>query len=86
MAKLECAILSDKYEREQECPPNYVQQRLITRYQQSMAKQNAAKSIRTTYGTMLNILEKVESNKFFLKITSLKNQKEKKSIQIIYFD
>ena len=59
MTKLECSILVDKYEQDQKCSPNYVQQRLITAYQQSTAKQNAAKSIRTTYLAMLDILEKV---------------------------
>lgn len=59
MVKLECAILSDKYESEQECLPNNQQQSLIAEYQQFMAKQNAAKSIRATYQAMLKILQKV---------------------------
>ncbi|XP_024947549.1 uncharacterized protein LOC107274516 [Cephus cinctus] len=56
--QLECALLADKYEQEQEYKPNYLQQTLITNYQRFIAKMNAAAAIRETYICMSNILKK----------------------------
>ncbi|XP_043285792.1 LOW QUALITY PROTEIN: uncharacterized protein [Venturia canescens] len=63
MIKLECTILSDKYEREGDNLPNYhgqheQHQGLTTEHHRFVAKRNAAKSIRATYEAMLKILEK----------------------------
>ncbi|XP_003708513.2 uncharacterized protein LOC100878388 isoform X2 [Megachile rotundata] len=57
--QLEHAELCDDYAREQETPwtENKLQQRLVTRYQRSVAKQNAAKAINVTYASMLDILK-----------------------------
>ncbi|XP_012287307.1 uncharacterized protein LOC105703465 [Orussus abietinus] len=56
--KLESALLMDKQEQQRECEPDYEQQRLVTLYQQSVAKETAAKAIRGTYFSMLTILKK----------------------------
>ncbi|KZC04667.1 PREDICTED: uncharacterized protein LOC107192980 [Dufourea novaeangliae] len=56
--QLEHAELFDSYAREREVPwtQDLTQQRLVARYQQSIAKQNAARAINITYTSMLEIL------------------------------
>ncbi|XP_033222583.1 uncharacterized protein LOC117176451 [Belonocnema kinseyi] len=56
--KLEYTILSDKIDQRDVDPSDRMQQKLITCYQRSMARYNAAQSIKTTYELMLNILKK----------------------------
>ncbi|XP_054012938.1 uncharacterized protein LOC128894899 [Hylaeus anthracinus] len=58
--QLEYAELYNDYAQEQEEPwaQDQTQQQLVTRYQQSTAKQNAAKAINITYASMLGILKK----------------------------
>ncbi|XP_046628203.1 uncharacterized protein LOC124309030 [Neodiprion virginianus] len=56
--KLECALLKDKYEQEQQYVPDYDHQHLTNQFQNSMAKQSAAAAIRRTYSYILDILKK----------------------------
>ncbi|XP_076248774.1 uncharacterized protein LOC143188423 [Calliopsis andreniformis] len=58
--QLEHAELYDNYVQEQEVPwaRDRTQQLLVTCYQRSIAKQNAAKAINLTYAYMLGILKK----------------------------
>ena len=58
MMKMESMILMGKLDQVED-DSDEMQQTLITHYQRSMARYNAAQSIRTTYTLMLEILHKV---------------------------
>lgn len=62
-SQLEHAELYDEYVQEQKVPWARcgVQQQLVAHYQESIAKQNAAKAINLTYSYMLGILKKVST-------------------------
>ncbi|CAK9829512.1 hypothetical protein ANTRET_LOCUS6833 [Anthophora retusa] len=58
--QIEHAELCNTYEQEKDVPwtQDQLQQQLVSRYQKSVAKQNAAKAINLTYAHMLEILKK----------------------------
>ena len=69
--KLEYTILSNTIDQEDVDSSSQIQQSLVTRYQRSMARYNAAQSIHTTYELMLNILQKVKT--IFIILDKLEN-------------
>ncbi|XP_071873648.1 uncharacterized protein [Bombus fervidus] len=56
--QVEHAELCNIYEEEKDVPWTRAQQRLVSRYQKSVARQNAAKAINLTYAYILEILKK----------------------------
>ncbi|XP_043587043.1 synaptonemal complex protein 1 [Bombus pyrosoma] len=56
--QVEHAELSNIYEEQKDVPWTRAQQRLVSRYQKSVARQNAAKAINLTYAYILEILKK----------------------------
>lgn len=59
MIQVEHAELCNIYKEEKDVPWTRAQQRLVSRYQKSVARQNAAKAINLTYAYILEILKKV---------------------------
>ncbi|XP_076623261.1 uncharacterized protein LOC143342861 [Colletes latitarsis] len=82
--QLQHAKLLNDYAREQEEPwaQEQTQQQLVTRYQQSIAKQNAAKAVNITYASMLGILKKDAVHHGVL-LNALKQDQQTQS-EIIY--
>lgn len=70
VTKVEHAELCNIYEQEKDEPWSLdrAQQRLVSRYQKFIARQNAAKAINLTYTRILEILRKV--SKYFYAIIS----------------
>lgn len=59
--QLEAEILADKIQQQsEETVLNCDEQRLVALYHESLANETAAKTMRTTYRSMLKILEKVK--------------------------
>ncbi|XP_029055566.1 coiled-coil domain-containing protein 183 [Osmia bicornis bicornis] len=75
--QLEHAQLCAEYAQEEETPwaENRLQQRLVTSYQRSVAKENAAKAINVTYVAMLDILKQDAINHERL-LNALKQDRE----------
>ncbi|XP_043248376.1 uncharacterized protein LOC122395110 [Colletes gigas] len=82
--QLQHAELLNDYAQEQEEPwaQEQTQQQLVTRYQRSIAKQNAAKAINITYASMLGILKKDAVHHEAL-LNALKQDQQSQS-EIIY--
>lgn len=59
MTQVEHAELCNIYEEKKDVPWTRAQQRLVSRYQKFVARQNAAKAINLTYAYILEILKKV---------------------------